>query len=137
EACHAVLGGARSRVRLPPEQHGPVQSHRAAHARAPVRVLRLRASRVLPALRAPVRRGHRAARRARLRAGDRVAHAAPARVSAARSFPTEASSMNLTRREVLKGAAALGVAGAIPGAAPTPARAQTTQKRELVVAQGG
>ena len=34
-----------------------------------------------------------------------------------------------------KGAAALGVAGALPAARP--ALAQTTQKRELVVAQGG
>jgi peptide/nickel transport system substrate-binding protein len=45
--------------------------------------------------------------------------------------------MNVTRRELLKGAAALGVAGALPGAIPTSAQAQTTQKRELVVAQGG
>src|SRR5229473_888503 len=45
--------------------------------------------------------------------------------------------MNVTRRELLKGAAALGVAGALPGAMPTVAQAQTTQKRELVVAQGG
>jgi peptide/nickel transport system substrate-binding protein len=43
----------------------------------------------------------------------------------------------LTRREVLKGAAALGAAGALTHAAGTPAPAQTTQKRELVVAQGG
>ena len=45
--------------------------------------------------------------------------------------------MNVTRRELLKGAAALGVAGALPGAMAAPAQAQTTQKRELVVAQGG
>src|SRR5712691_10293247 len=45
--------------------------------------------------------------------------------------------MNVTRRELLKGAAALGVAGALPAAMPTSAQAQTTQKRELVVAQGG
>jgi peptide/nickel transport system substrate-binding protein len=45
--------------------------------------------------------------------------------------------MNVTRRELLKGAAALGVAGALPGAMPTLAQALTTQKRELVVAQGG
>src|SRR5712664_2006456 len=45
--------------------------------------------------------------------------------------------MNVTRRELLKGAAALGVEGALPGAMPTSAQAQTTQKRELVVAQGG
>ena len=41
---------------------------------------------------------------------------------------------HLTRRELLQGAAALGVAGAV---APRSAGAQTTQKRELVVAQGG
>jgi peptide/nickel transport system substrate-binding protein len=45
--------------------------------------------------------------------------------------------MNVTRRELLKGAAALGMAGALPGAMATSAQAQTTQKRELVVAQGG
>ena len=40
----------------------------------------------------------------------------------------------LTRRELLQGAAALGAAAAVnPGAA----QAQTTQKKELVVAQGG
>ena len=45
--------------------------------------------------------------------------------------------MRLTRRELLKGAAALGAAGAVPGALAGPAHAQTTQKRELLVAQGG
>ena len=40
----------------------------------------------------------------------------------------------ITRRELLQGAGALGVAGAL---APRMAGAQTTQKRELVVAQGG
>jgi peptide/nickel transport system substrate-binding protein len=45
--------------------------------------------------------------------------------------------MKLTRRELLKGATALGVAGTVPGALVRPAAAQTTQKRELVVAQGG
>src|SRR5262245_17874579 len=40
----------------------------------------------------------------------------------------------ITRRELLQGAAALGVAGTV---APRPVQAQTTQKRELVVAQGG
>jgi peptide/nickel transport system substrate-binding protein len=43
----------------------------------------------------------------------------------------------LTRREVLKGAAALGTAGALTHAAGPSATAQTTQKRELIVAQGG
>ena len=43
----------------------------------------------------------------------------------------------VTRRELLKGAAALGVAGAVPQLAPGAALAQTTQKKELVVAQGG
>ncbi len=45
--------------------------------------------------------------------------------------------MELTRRDLLKGAAALGAAGAVPGAHARPAHAQTTQKKELVVAQGG
>ena len=45
--------------------------------------------------------------------------------------------MKLTRRELLKGAAALGTAGAVPGALARPAQAQTTQKKELIVAQGG
>src|SRR3989440_7042508 len=44
--------------------------------------------------------------------------------------------IQVTRRELLKGAAALGAAATAPGAL-TPAGAQTTQKRELVVAQGG
>ena len=43
----------------------------------------------------------------------------------------------LTRRELLKGAAVLGAAGAASHALGGPARAQTTQKRELIVAQGG
>src|SRR6266513_4452057 len=47
------------------------------------------------------------------------------------------SIMSVSRRDVLKGAAALGVVGALPQALPRVARAQTTQKRELVVAQGG
>jgi len=41
----------------------------------------------------------------------------------------------MTRRDVLKIAAA-GAAASLP-ALPQPARAQTTQKRELIVAQGG
>jgi len=45
--------------------------------------------------------------------------------------------MSITRRELLKGAAALGAAGALPQAVANLAQAQTTQKRELVVAQGG
>src|SRR6266581_2607395 len=45
--------------------------------------------------------------------------------------------MELTRRDLIKGAAALGAAGAAPGALAGHAHAQTTQKRELVVAQGG
>ncbi len=40
--------------------------------------------------------------------------------------------MDLTRRHLLKGATALGVAGAVPGALARPAQAQTTQKKELV-----
>lgn len=42
----------------------------------------------------------------------------------------------LSRRQVLKGIAAVGAAGAVAPLA-TPAAAQTTQKKELVVAQGG
>src|SRR4030095_14439264 len=45
--------------------------------------------------------------------------------------------MIVPRRELLKGAAALGVAGAMPQVSPGAAQAQTTQKKELVVAQGG
>jgi peptide/nickel transport system substrate-binding protein len=45
--------------------------------------------------------------------------------------------MRVTRRELLKGAAAVTAAGTIPGVAVREARAQTTQKKELVVAQGG
>ncbi|MBI3625916.1 MAG: twin-arginine translocation signal domain-containing protein, partial [Candidatus Rokubacteria bacterium] len=44
---------------------------------------------------------------------------------------------DLTRRELLKGMTALGAAGALPHVLSEPAQAQTTQKRELVVAQGG
>src|SRR5438128_631014 len=45
--------------------------------------------------------------------------------------------MEVTRRELLKGAAALGAAGALSHALPGSAQAQTTQKKELIVAQGG
>ena len=45
--------------------------------------------------------------------------------------------MELTRRTLLKGAAALGAAGAVPATLARPALAQTTQKKELVVGQGG
>src|SRR5438046_3676004 len=45
--------------------------------------------------------------------------------------------MEVTRRELLKGAAARGAAGALSHALPGSAQAQTTQKKELVVAQGG
>jgi peptide/nickel transport system substrate-binding protein len=43
--------------------------------------------------------------------------------------------MEVTRRELLKGAAAVGIGGTL--ARTLPASAQTTQKRELVTAQGG
>src|SRR6266511_917968 len=49
----------------------------------------------------------------------------------------EVDPMQVTRRELLKGAAALGIAGAMPQALPGAAQAQTTQKKELIVAQGG
>ena len=45
--------------------------------------------------------------------------------------------MPMTRRELLKGGTALGVAAALDQALPSPAQAQTTQKKELVTAQGG
>src|SRR5215831_13472566 len=45
--------------------------------------------------------------------------------------------MELTRRELLKSAAALTAAGTLPHALPGKAQAQTTQKKDLVVAQGG
>ena len=45
--------------------------------------------------------------------------------------------MKVTRRELLKGAAVLGAAGMVPAAGLRDAQAQTTQKRELVTAQGG
>ena len=43
----------------------------------------------------------------------------------------------VTRRELLKGAATLGAAAAVAPALGPAAQAQTTQKRELVIAQGG
>src|SRR6058998_630143 len=43
----------------------------------------------------------------------------------------------LTRRELLKAAGVAGAAAALPSALAGPAGAQSTQKRELVVAQGG
>src|SRR5262245_33786439 len=49
----------------------------------------------------------------------------------------EERSMTVTRRDLLKGAALAGAAAALPGGLAGPAGAQTTQKRELVVAQGG
>src|SRR2546428_2672062 len=45
--------------------------------------------------------------------------------------------VQVTRRHLLKGAAAAGAFAALPGPLVREARAQTTQKRELVVAQGG
>src|SRR5262245_21087788 len=45
--------------------------------------------------------------------------------------------MEITRRGLIKGTAALGVAGALPHIAPHAAHGQATQKKELVVAQGG
>ena len=45
--------------------------------------------------------------------------------------------MELTRRDLLKGAAALGAAAGVPLTTGGAAQAQTTQKKELVVAQGG
>src|SRR6476620_3473388 len=48
-----------------------------------------------------------------------------------------ANTMELTRRDLLKGAAALGAAAAGPLTAGSPALAQTTQKKEFVTAQSG
>jgi len=45
--------------------------------------------------------------------------------------------MELTRRDLLKGAAAIGAAAAVPMTAGGPAWAQTTPKKELVTAQSG
>jgi len=45
--------------------------------------------------------------------------------------------MKPTRRELLKGAVALSVAGTVPGVLARLAEPQTTQKKERVVAQGG
>ena len=44
---------------------------------------------------------------------------------------------DLTRRELLKAAGVAGAAAMLPSVPPDVAEAQTTQKRELVVAQGG
>src|SRR2546428_9080583 len=57
--------------------------------------------------------------------------------AAASILSMEVDLMKVTRRELLKGAAAVGIAGALPQALPPSVHAQTTQKRELVVAQGG
>src|SRR5918994_5937554 len=44
---------------------------------------------------------------------------------------------DLPRRELLKTAGVVGAATLLPATLPSPAQAQTTGKRELVVAQGG
>ncbi len=44
---------------------------------------------------------------------------------------------DLSRRDLLRSAAAIGMAAGVPQVLARPAEAQTTQKRELVVAQGG
>src|SRR5262249_7058257 len=56
-----------------------------------------------------------------------------ARLSTQSETIMEVLRMLVTRRELLKGAAAFGAAAALPGQA----WAQTTQKKELVTAQGG
>src|SRR5215813_12332164 len=45
--------------------------------------------------------------------------------------------MDVTRRELLKSAAAVGVVSGLSQVLPSSTQAQTTQKKELVVAQGG
>ncbi|MGH7367098.1 MAG: ABC transporter substrate-binding protein [Candidatus Rokuibacteriota bacterium] len=47
------------------------------------------------------------------------------------------STRGFTRRDLLKGTAAVGVAATVPLTAGGPAQAQATQKKELVIAQGG
>src|SRR5262245_17241880 len=71
------------------------------------------------------------------RAGPRPGTGALMRPAKSRSATGRNPSMEFTRRDLLKGAAALGTAGAVPGALARPAHAQTTQKKELVVGQGG
>ena len=74
---------------LPAEQHAALQPHRAAGARASVRVLARRAADLAAARRPAVRRGDGAACRARVRAGHGVAHppAASGRVVGWRGAP--------------------------------------------------
>src|SRR5713101_295859 len=64
-------------------------------------------------------------------------HTAVGEPSCTRIHQVEVHPMEVTRHELLKGAAALGVVGALPQALPGAAQAQTTQKKELVTAQGG
>src|SRR6185437_2850267 len=59
------------------------------------------------------------------------------RIPAVHRIREEPTSMEMTRRDLLKGAAALGAAAAVPLTAGSPALAQTTQKKELVTAQSG
>src|SRR5262249_16757489 len=56
-------------------------------------------------------------------------------VSVPNTIPDGGLMVQIARRDLLRGAAAVGVAGALPTGRA--AFAQTTQKRELVVAQGG
>src|SRR4030095_3861104 len=72
------------------------------------------------------------------RRGSRVHARLRAQISAqSHILGKEERSMTVTRRDLLKGAALAGAAAALPGGLARPAAAQTTQKRELVVAQGG
>src|SRR5262249_35636939 len=64
-------------------------------------------------------------------------HIAVADLGSTRIARVEVHFMKVTRRELLKGAAAIGVLGELPLALPGAAQAQTTQKKELVTAQAG
>src|SRR5437660_717159 len=72
-----VRHGLRSRLRIPPRQHRAVQHDRAARAGGAVRLHRGGPADLDPDRRASVRRDHRAARGAHLRAGHRLAQTPP------------------------------------------------------------
>src|SRR6185369_3998017 len=71
------------------------------------------------------------------RAGLVLGHCRPHVTRMTDHEPGRNPSMELTRRDLLKGTVALGAAGAVPATLARPAFAQTTQKKELVSAQAG
>src|SRR5438093_182938 len=128
-------------VRPPPGEPPPGGARR---RRPPALVRRgARAARPPPRPARPAaRRAHRAAaahgrpgaaRRARSCAGLRGGTPARRALSGVILVDQGGQGMDITRRSMLKGAAILGAAAALPG----PAAAQTTSKKELVTAQGG